>query len=46
LKSPLRSCVTITFPPLSRDGNRFIVRAEEILTAFVELEAARETGLV
>jgi hypothetical protein len=34
------------FPPLTRDGNRFIVRAREILTAFVELDAARETGLV
>jgi hypothetical protein len=28
------------------DGRRFIVRADEKLTAFVELEAARETGLV
>jgi hypothetical protein len=28
------------------DGQRFIVRADEILTAFVELEAAiRESGL-
>ena len=28
------------------DGRRFIVRADEKLTAFLELEAARETGLV
>jgi hypothetical protein len=28
------------------DGERFVVRADEKLTAFVELEAARETGLV
>ena len=29
-----------------RDGKRFVVRADEKLSAFVELEAARETGLV
>jgi len=28
------------------DGKRFVVRADEKLTAFVELEAAGETGLV
>jgi hypothetical protein len=28
------------------DGRRFIVRADKMLTAFVELEAAPETGLV
>jgi hypothetical protein len=28
------------------DGERFVVRADEKLTAFVELEATRETGLV
>jgi len=26
--------------PLHRDGKRFIVRADEMLTAFVELESA------
>jgi hypothetical protein len=28
------------------DGKRFIARSDEKLTAFLELEAARETGLV
>jgi hypothetical protein len=27
-------------------GKCFVVRADEMLTAFLELEAARETGLV
>jgi hypothetical protein len=31
---------------LSDDGKRFVVRADEILTAFLELEAAIRFGLL
>jgi hypothetical protein len=39
LKSPLWFCVSITLPRRRDDGKRFVVRADEKLTAFLELES-------